>query len=88
MLFENNLNHNLYICTHHIRYNMKLKYYMTIVTLILAILMVGAVSATDQIYEDIISDEDDATLEIEENDDYTNGKNSFSNLSDEIKSAG
>ncbi|MDO5831855.1 MAG: hypothetical protein Q4Q14_03355 [Methanobrevibacter sp.] len=50
--------------------------------------MVGAVSATDQIYEDIISDEDDATLEIEENDDYTNGKNSFSNLSDEIKSAG
>ena len=61
---------------------------MIIVGLALAILMAGAVSATDQISEDIISDVDDATLRIEETDVYTSGENSFSNLSDEIKSAG
>lgn len=62
--------------------------YMIIVSLILAILMVGAVSATDQLSEDIISDEDDATLQIEENDIYKSGENSFSNLSNEIEGAG
>ena len=56
-------------CKH---YNMKFKY-MFIASLILAILMVGAVSATDTISEDNISDADDDTLEITENDVYTTG---------------
>ena len=66
---------------------MKFKY-MLVMGLILAILMVGAVSATDTISEDIISDADDTPLEITENDVYTTGENSFSNLTDEIKNTG
>ena len=61
---------------------------MLVMGLILAILMVGAVSATDTISEDIISDADDTPLEITENDVYTTGENSFSNLTDEIKNTG
>ena len=52
---------------------MKFKY-MFIAGLILAILMVGAVSATDTISEDIISDADDTPLEITDNDVYTTQK--------------
>ena len=63
------LNINTLYCKH---YNMKFKY-MFIASLILAILMVGAVSATDTISEDNISDADDDTLEITENDVYTTG---------------
>ena len=62
--------------------------YMIIVSLILAILMVGTVSATDRLSEDIISDADDATLQIEENDVHKSGENSFSNLNNEIEGAG
>ena len=54
----------------------------------LAILMVGAVSATDTISEDIVSDADDTPLEITDNDVYTTKESSFSNLSDEIENAG
>ena len=61
---------------------------MLVMGLILAILMVGAVSATDTISEDIISDADEVPLEITENDVYTTGENSFSNLTDEIKNTG
>ena len=71
-------------CKH---YNMKFKYVL-IASLILAILMVGAVSATDTISEDNISDADDDTLEITENDVYTTGGNSFANLADEIENTG
>lgn len=59
--------------------------YIFIVSLILAIFMVGAVSATDTVSEDIISDVDDAPLEITYNDVYTTGENSFYKLNDEIK---
>ena len=54
----------------------------------LAILMVGAVSATDTISEDIVSDANDTPLEITDNDVYTTKESSFSNLSDEIENAG
>ena len=50
--------------------------------------MVGAVSATDTISEDIISDSDDTPLEITDNDVYTTKESSFSNLSDEIENTG
>ena len=66
---------------------MKFKY-MFIASLILAILMVGAVSATDTISEDNISDADDDTLEITDNNIYTTGEKSFTNLDDEIKNTG
>ena len=66
---------------------MKFKYVL-IASLILAILMVGAVSATDTISEDIISDSDDTPLEITDNDVYTTKESSFSNLSDEIENTG
>ena len=59
--------------------------YIFIVSLILAILMVGAVSATDTVSEDIISDVDDVPLEITDNDVYTTGESSFYKLNDEIK---
>ena len=45
-----------------------------IVDLILAILMVGAVSATDTVSEDIISDGDETHLEITDNNVYTQEK--------------
>ena len=57
-------------------------------SLILTILMVGAVSATDTISEDIVSDADDIPLESTDNDVYTTGESSFSNLTDEIKNTG
>ena len=63
---------------------MKFKYVL-IASLMLAILVVGAVSATDTISEDIISDADDTPLEITDNDVYTTKESSFSNLSDEIE---
>ena len=66
---------------------MKFKYIL-IASLMLAILMVGAVSATDTISEDIVSDADDTPLEITDNDVYTTKESSFSNLSDEIENAG
>ena len=66
---------------------MKFKYVL-IASLMLAILMVGAVSATDTISEDIVSDADDTPLEITDNDVYTTKESSFSNLSDEIENAG
>ena len=66
---------------------MKFKYVL-IASLMLAILVVGAVSATDTISEDIISDSDDTPLEITDNDVYTTKESSFSNLSDEIENTG
>ena len=66
---------------------MKFKYVL-IASLMLAILVVGAVSATDTISEDIISDADDTPLEITDNDVYTAKESSFSNLSDEIENTG
>ena len=63
---------------------MKFKY-VFIVCLILAILMIGAVNATDTISEDVVSNEDDTPLEITDNNVYMAGENSFSNLDDEIK---
>ena len=62
---------------------MKFKYVL-IVSLILAIFMVGAVSATDTISGDIISDVDDASLEFNQNYIYTTEECSFSDLADEI----
>ena len=62
--------------------------YMFVMGLILAILMVGAVSATDTISEDVVSDADDAPLEIADNEVYATGESSFSNLTDEIKNTG
>lgn len=62
---------------------MKFKYVL-IVSLILAIFMVGAVSATDTISGDIISDVDDASLEFNLNYIYTTEECSFSDLADEI----
>ncbi|WP_405290190.1 C1 family peptidase [Methanobrevibacter sp.] len=61
---------------------------MFIMGLILAIIMVGAVSATDTISEDIVSDEGDTSLEITDNEVYTAGESSFSNLTVEIKNTG
>ena len=61
---------------------------MFIMGLILAILMVGAVSATDTLSEDILSDADDTSLEITGNEVYTTGETSFTNLTEEIKNAG
>ena len=61
---------------------------MLIASLMLAVLMVGAVSATDTISEDIVSDVDDDHLEITDNDVYTAGESSFSNLTDEIENTG
>ena len=61
---------------------------MLIASLMLAVLMVGAVSATDTISEDIVSDVDDDHLEITGNDVYTAGESSFSNLTDEIENTG
>ena len=66
---------------------MKFKY-MVMAGLILAIFMIGAVSATDTISEDIVSDEDDIPLEITDNEVYTTGESSFSNLTDEIEKTG
>ena len=61
---------------------------MLIASLMLAVLMVGAVSATDTISEDIVSVVDDDHLEITDNDVYTTGESSFSNLTDEIENTG
>lgn len=61
--------------------------YIVVMGLILAIIMVGAVSATDTVSEDIVSD-DDIPLEIKGADVYTTGKSSFTNLTDEIETAG
>ena len=61
---------------------------MFIMGLIIAIIMVGAVSATDTISEDIVSDEGDTSLEITDNEVYTAGESSFSNLTVEIKNTG
>ena len=66
---------------------MKFKY-VFIVGLILAILMIGVVNATDTISEDVVSNEDDTPLEITDNNVYMAGENSFSNLEDEIKNTG
>lgn len=67
--------------------NMESKY-IFIVCFILAIFMVGAVSATDTVSEDIISDVEDTPLEITDNDVYTTGESSFYNLTGEIENAG
>ena len=66
---------------------MKFKY-VFIMGLILAILMVGAVNATDTISKDVVSNDKDASLEITDNNVYMAGENSFSNLDDEIKNTG
>ncbi len=63
---------------------MKFKY-VFIMGLILAILMIGAVNATDTISKDVVSNEDGTPLEITDNNVYMAGENSFSNLDDEIK---
>ena len=69
-----------------IDYNMKFKCVL-MASLILAILMVGAVSAADTTFQDIIPDADDGSLEIDQ-DSYGVSENSFINLAEEIESAG
>ena len=60
---------------------------MLIVMLVL-IMSVGAVCAADDISDEIISDGGQDTLEITQDDIYTTGESSFSNLADEIENAG
>ncbi len=66
---------------------MKFKYVL-MASLILTGLMVGAVCAADTISEDVISGEEEISLEIADNDLILTGESSFSNLADEIESAG
>ena len=61
--------------------------YIFIVYLILSILMVGAVSATEQFLK-VSSLMRDTPLEIRDKDVYTTGESSFYNLNDQIKNAG
>lgn len=62
---------------------MKFKY--TVAILLLAVLMAGAVSAADTVSEKIVSDADEATLEIEESDIYTTGETgNFTEFQEEI----
>ena len=56
------------------------------IVMLVLIMSVGAVCAADDISSEIISDGDQNTLEITQNDIYTTGGNSFSDLADEIKS--
>ena len=56
--------------------------------MLVLIMSVGAVCATDDISDEIISDGGQDTLEITQNDIYTTGESSFSNLADEIENAG
>lgn len=62
---------------------MRFKY--TVAIILLAVLMAGAVSAADTVSEKIVSDADEATLEIEESDIYTTGETgNFTEFQEEI----
>ena len=56
--------------------------------MLVLIMSVGAVCATDDISDEIISDDGQDTLEITQYDIYMTGESSFSNLADEIENAG
>ena len=58
------------------------------IVMLVLIMSVGAVCAADDISDEIISDGGHDTLEITQNDIYTTGESSFSNLADEIENAG
>ncbi len=55
------------------------------IIMLILIISTGAVCAADDISDEIISDDNQNTLEITQNDIYTTGGNSFSNLADEIE---
>ena len=57
------------------------------IVMLVLILSVGAVCAADDISDEAISDDGQDTLEITQNDIYTTGESSFSNLADEIENA-
>ncbi len=57
------------------------------IVMLILIMSVGAVCASDNISDDIICDDSQNNLEITQNDIYTSGENSFSNLADEIENA-
>ena len=59
-----------------------------IIVMLVLIMSVGAVCATDDISDEIISDDGQDTLEITQYDIYMTGESSFSNLADEIENAG
>ena len=58
-----------------------------IIVMLVLIMSVGAVCATDDISDEIISDDGQDTLEITQYDIYMTGESSFSNLADEIENA-
>ena len=58
------------------------------IVMLILIMSVGAVCAADDTSDEIISDCGQDTLEITQNDVYTTGESSFSNLTDEIGNAG
>ena len=58
------------------------------IIMLVLIMSLGAVCATDDISDEIINDDGQDTMEILQNDVYTSGENSFSNLNNEIKIAG
>ena len=53
------------------------------IVMLILIMSVGAVCAADDISDEIISNDGQDTLEITQNDIYTTGESSFSNLADE-----
>ena len=57
------------------------------IVMLVLILSVGAVCAADDISDEAISDDGQDTLKITQNDIYTTGESSFSNLADEIENA-
>ena len=57
------------------------------IVMIILIMSVGTVCATDDISDEIISDGGQDTLKISQNDIYTTGESSFSDLADEIRNA-
>ena len=58
------------------------------IVMLILIMSVGAVCAADDTSDEIISDCGQDTLEITQNDIYTAGESSFSNLANEIRNAG
>ncbi|WP_296886274.1 hypothetical protein, partial [uncultured Methanobrevibacter sp.] len=58
------------------------------IVMLILIMSVGVVCAADDISDEIISDGGQDTLKIMQDDIYTTGESSFSNLTDEIENAG
>ena len=58
------------------------------IVMLVLIISVGGVCAADDISDEIISDDGQDTLEIAQDNVYTTGESSFSNLTDEIENAG